>query len=174
MTKIKTILFILLISTLQIAANPPKTKVENNNITLNYIDVKDKAIKFVVSDIHSMILRKNKGFLWPATKIAFFKKGDDLYFDVTAIDNSWSNMFCSGEKPYGFFVIDGRMFIACIKDGSNIDLGDYFSYDDNIERTFHKSDPSLKPIGKNPIWHYQHKGTMATVLDSANMLSLGR
>lgn len=174
MTKIKILFILIIFSTLQVFSNPPKTKIEDKKVTLTYIEVKDDAVKFVAFDVHSMILRKNKGFLWPATKIAFFKKGGQLYFDVTAIDNSWSNMFCTGEKPYGYFVIDGRMFIATTKEGSDIDLGEYFTCDNEIERTFYKPDSTVKPIAKNPVWYYLHKGTMATVLDSVNMISLGR
>lgn len=174
MTRLKFLFLFAVLCSAQIFASTPKVKVDDNKITLAYIEIKDDAIKFVASDVHSMILRKNKGFLWPATKITFSEKNDQLYFDITAIDNSWCNMFCMGETPYGYFVLNGRMFIVTSKDDSNIDLDKYFTCDNDLERTFYKPDSSVKPVSKNPIWYYLHKGSMATVLDSVNMVSLGR
>ena len=175
MTKIKLLIFILaLTGWAKVSAGTPLTKSEDSKVTLSYYVVKDDAIRFVTSDIHHMILRKNKGFLWPATKIVFFKKEGKLHFDVTAIDNSWCNMFCDGEKPYGYFVVGGRVFIAASKGDEPIDFEEYFAHGEDIEKTFHKAKPDAKAASKSPIWYYLHKGKMATVLDSVNMASLGR
>ncbi|EGK02833.1 MULTISPECIES: hypothetical protein [Dysgonomonas] len=174
MIKARLLFILITFCSLQTFATPPRTKIEKDKVTLTYIEVKDEAIEFAASDIHSMILRKNKGFLWPATKIAFSRKNGQLYFDVTAIDNSWCNMFRADENPYGYFVIGGRMFIVTSKGNEPIDLAEYFTCDNDIERTFYKPDATVKPVSKNPVWYYLHKGKMATVLDSINIASLGR
>ncbi|WP_156032791.1 hypothetical protein [Prevotella sp. 10(H)] len=174
MLKSKLLFILIFAGSISILASPPRIKIEKDKVTLSYIEVTDKVVEFVASDVHGMILRKNKGFLWPATKIAFFKKDGQLHFDVTAIDNSWCNMFSNGEKPYGYFVIGGRAFIVASKGEDEIDLSQYFTCDNEIERTFYKPDGNVKPVSKNPVWYYLHKGTMATVLDSVNMASLGR
>jgi len=83
-------------------------------------------------------------------------------------------MFRADENPYGYFVIGGRMFIVTSKGNEPIDLAEYFTCDNDIERTFYKPDATVKPVSKNPVWYYLHKGKMATVLDSINIASLGR
>lgn len=175
MTKIKLLLILVVLGCFKMQASTPPVKMNESKVTLSYIEIKDEAIRFVTSDIHAMILRKNRGFLWPATKIVFFKKEGKLYFDVTAIDNSWYNMFCDDEKPHGYFVVDGRVFIASSKGNEPVDLENYFGFNSEVaDKTFHKADPKAKPVNKNPVWYYFHKGNMATVLDSVNMGSLGR
>ncbi|MDR1882034.1 MAG: hypothetical protein LBR26_04545 [Prevotella sp.] len=171
---IKILLILVTFFSLQAFAASPRTKIGKDKVTLSYIEVKDEAVKFVAFDIHNMILRKSKGFLWPATKIAFFKKGDQLYFDVTAIDNSWRNIFCADESPYGYFIVGGRIFITTSKGDDPIDLEQYFTCDNETERTFYKPDAKTKPENKNPVWRYHHTGSMATVLNSTNIASLGR
>ena len=175
MTKIKLLIILFILGCVKASAGSPPTTTGDSKITLEYIEIKDDAIRFVTSDIHAMILRKNRGFLWPATKIVYFKKQGKLHFDVTAIDNSWCNMFCDGEKPHGYFVVDGRVFIASSKGDEPINFDDYFTFNSEVAgKTFHKATPTAKPVGKNPVWYYLHKGHMATVLDSVNMGSLGR
>lgn len=170
--KIKILFFIsILFVSIQLnSASPTKGK---NKIVLPYLEIKDDVIKFAATDVYQMILRKNRGFLWPATKITLSKTGDKLFFDIVAIDNSWCNMLTRDETPYGFFVIGGRMFVVASKD-RNFDFDSYFIRDNEIEKTFNRPDETENTTVKNPIWQYLHKGTMATVLNSLNIRNLGR
>ena len=122
MLKIKIISILFILNIVHAIALPP-TK---DKITLSFLEVKDPVLEFVASDINNMILRKNKGFLWPVTKITFTKNGDKLFFDVMAIDNSWYNMFKEDETPYGYFVVNRRMFIVSYKNNTSVQLEEYF------------------------------------------------
>lgn len=172
--RIKFLLLLIAFFAIQASGNPKTEPKEEKVVRLSYLEVKDDVIMFAASDVHHMILRKNKGFLWPATKIVLFKQGDKLYFDITAIDNSWNNMFRDDEKTYGYFVIGGRAFIVASKGDTTVEMEQYFTIDNTIEKNFGKADPKSKPTAKSPIWYYFHKGTMATVLNSVNMANLGR
>ncbi|MDU1889186.1 MAG: hypothetical protein E6767_00730 [Dysgonomonas sp.] len=176
MKKVKILLlFLFTFTTLQTFAINQPTDDSKDKVTLSFLILQDEALQFVASDINSMILRKNKGFLWPATKVVFSKDGDRLLFNVMAIDNSWCNMFQEGEKPYGYFVESGRVFIVSVKGDSPVEVEKYFERDPNeLQRTFYKPSAETKPVSKNPVWSYLHKGHMATVLNSVYMESLGR
>lgn len=176
MKKIKVVLLLLILTTFQTFATsfPTDEGKDKEKVTLSFMTLHDKALEFVTSDINNMIMRKNKGFLWPATKIVFMKEGEKLLFKVMAIDNSWCNMFQEGENPYGYIVVNGRVFIVSVKNDSPVEIEKYFERDAELKRTFYKPGPGTKPVSKNPIWSYLHKGDMATVQNSIYMESLGR
>lgn len=171
--KILTVLLILGL-TLPAFSLPPNK--EKDKIVLSYLDLNDPAVGFVAFDVHSMILRKKKGFLWPAVKLTFSKEKNELIFVVTAIDNSWCNMFNDDETPRGYFTLNGRLFIVSTKGETPTEFNEFFTLNAEIgEKTFYKADAKAKPIAKNPIWTYLHRGSeMATVLKSVNIENLGR
>lgn len=172
-TKILAI-FLLLAVSLPVFCTPPEEG--DDKVVLSYLDLNDTTVEFVAFDIHSMILRKKKGYLWPAVKVAFFKDKDELKFVVTAIDNSWSNMFVPDETPRGYFTVNGRLFVVATKGEDFPEFSKIFSLDESVpEKTFYKADNTVKPIAKNPVWTYLHRGEeMATVLDSVHIENLGR
>lgn len=175
MTKIKILtIFLILTLTLPVFSLPPDK--EKDKIVLSYLDLNDPAVGFVAFDVHSMILRKKKGFLWPAVKLSFSKEGEKLIFVVTAIDNSWCNMFNDEEVPRGYFTLNGRLFIVSTKGDVPTEFNEFFTLNDEIgEKTFYKAAPNARPVAKNPVWTYLHRGTeMATVLKSVNIENLGR
>lgn len=175
MTKTKFfIAFFILAFSLPAFCLPPEK--EKEAIVLPYLDLNDPAVGFVAFDVHSMILRKKKGYLWPVVKLTFMKDKNELKFVVTAIDNSWCNMFTEDEVAHGYSTLNGRLYIISTKGEIPAEFNEFFTLDAEVEKkTFYKADKKAKPVAKNPVWTYLHKGTeMATVLNSANMLSLGR
>lgn len=175
MTKIKLIIIFLILGfTLPVFCLPPDR--EKDKIVLSYLDLNDPAVNFVAFDVHSMILRKKKGFLWPAVKLTFSKENNNLIFVVTAIDNSWYNMFNNDEIPRGYFTLNGRLFIVSTKGETPTEFDEFFTLNTEIgEKTFYKADANAKPVAKNPVWTYLYRGTeMATVLKSFNVENLGR
>ena len=177
--KIALIISILCIYSSLTHGNPPENdkEKESNKITLGYLDLKDPAIEFATSDINMMIMRKKKGYLWPATKLMLTKDGDKLLFIVTAIDNSWCNMFCQNETAHGYTIVNGRMFIITTKGDIPEEFHRFFIPDnETATKTFTKADPTVKPIAKNPVWTYLHRGNdnMATVIKSIYTENLGR
>jgi len=173
--KIFTILLVLTL-TLPVFGTPPDKEKNKDKIVLSYLDLNDPAVGFVAFDVHSMILRKKKGFLWPAVKLSFSKEGEKLIFVVTAIDNSWCNMFNDEETPRGYFTLNGRLFIVSTKGEVPPQFDEFFTLNTDIgERTFYKADANAKPVAKKPVWTYLYQGTeMATVLKSVNIENLGR
>lgn len=166
--------FLFLCISLPIFSFPPDK--DKDKIVLKYLDLNDEAIEFVAFDVHSMILRKSKGFLWPAVKLAFSKENDKLIFVVTAIDNSWCNMFVPDETPRGYFTMNGRLFIVTTKGDTPPEFDRFFTLNTEVaEKTFYKADEKAKPVAKNPVWTYLHQGKeMATVLKSVHTENLGR
>lgn len=42
--------------------------------------------------------------------------------DITALDNEWNKMVEPGEKPYGYFIINNRLYVISTNEDSPIDL----------------------------------------------------
>jgi len=175
--QILLILAIVLSIPTEFFCTTPPEKEKENKITLGYLDLKDPAIEFATSDINMMIMRKKKGYLWPATKLMLTKEDGKLLFIVTAIDNSWYNMFCKDETAHGYTVVNGRMFIITTKGDIPEEFHRFFIPDNETRtKTFTKVDPNVKPTAKNPVWTYLHRGNdkMATVIKSVYTENLGR
>lgn len=174
--KLITILIIFCFSS-SIYSNQPEKEKDDEKITLGYLDLKDPAIEFATSDINMMIMRKSKGYLWPATKLMLTKEDGKLLFIVTAIDNSWYNMFCKDETPHGYTVVNGRMFIITTKGEIPEEFHSIFIPDNEAKtKTFSRAETGSKPTAKNPVWTYLHQGNdkMATVIQSVYTQNLGR
>lgn len=173
MIRIFVAIFLVFSISISMLGNPPE---KDNKVVLSYLDLNDTSIEFVAFDIHSMILRKSKGFLWPAVKFSFSKEGEKLIFVATAIDNSWCNMFVPGEMPRGYFTMNGRLFIVATKGDAFEEFDKFFTLDESVDKkTFYKADEKAKPVAKNPVWTYLYRGEeMATVLKSSYTENLGR
>jgi len=179
MIKVRLFIFLLVLGfTLQTFGALPEKEPgkETDKVVLPYYELEDPAIKFAVFDVHNMILRKSKGFLWPAAKITLSKDGDKLIFVIMAIDNSWCNMFKADETPHGYLTINGRLFIVSTKGDIPAEFQKFFIPDPEIkDKTFYKADAKAKPVAKNPVWTYLYQGDkMATVLNSVYTENLGR
>jgi hypothetical protein len=151
---------------------------DTEKITLSYLELNDSSIEFAVHDVNSMILRKNKGYLWPATKITLSKDDDKLIFVITAIDNSWYNMFSNDETTHGYFTVNGRLFIVATKGEIPEEFNNIFEHNPEIkEKSFSKTDSKLKPVSKSPVWTYLYKGgynNTSIVIKSVYTENLGR
>lgn len=174
MKRIIVAIFLIFSASVSVFSTPPEK--ENDKVMLSYLDLNDTSIEFVAFDIHSMILRKSKGFLWPAVKFTFSKEDEKLIFVATAIDNSWCNMFVPDETPHGYFTMNGRLFIVATKGDVFEEFNKFFTLDETVEKkSFYKADEKTKPVAKNPIWTYLYRGEeMATVLKSSYTENLGR
>lgn len=179
MRKIAILTFIL-ISILTIsssASSNTQPSGKDNKITLSRFQLNDSKIRHLTSDISNFIFRKKSGFNWPMTKIIFSKDekyNNNLRLDITAIDNEWNKMIEPGETPYGYFVINNRLFIISTKDSSDIDLSQYFTFMADGERIFSSSE-NKKPQ-KNPKWIYLCDDTsvFARQLQTNNIEILGK
>jgi hypothetical protein len=171
-----TILTILCICFLSEAFAVSQTKDSPDKLVLSCYLLKDEKIGHLTSDISNFIFRRKNGYLWPVTKIIFSKDKGLLKLDITALDNEWNKMHEEGEKTYGYFVMNNRIFIMSTKEGDNCDFTEYFysEPEENSERTFGYSDS--KEVIKNPKWVYiiDPAFTFAKQLQSVNIEVLGR
>jgi len=147
-----------------------------DKLVLSCFLLKDEKIGHLTSDISNFIIRRKNGYLWPVTKILFSKDKDVLKLDITALDNEWNKLHEKGEKTYGYFVMNNRIYIMSTKEGDNFDFSEYFysEPEENSERTFGCSDS--KKVIKNPKWVYEIDAqcTFPKQLQSANIEQLGR
>jgi hypothetical protein len=176
MQKIAIFAIILICSFTEIFASMPPPPDDGTKLVLSRFRLKDDKIGHLTSDISNLIFRKRNGFRWPMTKIIFSKESnsDVLRLDITAIDNEWNKMVEPGEKPYGYFIINNRLFVISTKEDRPVDLTQYFDPIEDGERTF--SSTKSKAIIRNPKWVYQCDDTsmFARQLHVSNIEMLGR
>lgn len=158
------------------AISQPKD--EPNKLVLSCFLLKDAKIGHLTSDISNFIFRRKNGYLWPVTKILFSKDKNKgvLKMDITAIDNEWHKLVEPGEKTYGYFVMNNRIFIMSTKDGDDFDFSEYFysEPEEDSQRTFGCSES--KKVIKNPRWIYEidSDSTFPKQLQATNIEALGR
>lgn len=177
MQKIAILAIILICNFTEIFASTlPQPTDDGNKLVLSRFRLKDDKIGHLTSDISNFIFRRKNGFKWPMTKIIFSKESnsDILKLDITAIDNEWNKIIEPGEKPYGYFIVNNRLFVISTHENCTIDLAQYFEPVADEERTF--SDTKCKTPIKNPKWVYQCDNTsmFARQLKASNIEVLGR
>lgn len=155
----------------------PQPTDDGNKFELSRFILTDDKIRHLTSDISNMIFNRKNGFKWPMTKIIFSKdknNNDILRLDITALDNEWNKIVESGEKPYGYFIINNRLFVISTREDSPVDLTAYFKPIEDSQRTF--SNTKCKIQIKNPKWVYQCDDTsvFARKLQESNIEALGR
>jgi hypothetical protein len=159
------------------ASTLPHPADDGNKFVLSRFRLKNEKIGHLTSDISNLIFSKKNGFRWPVTKIIFSKDNNDsdiLKLDITAIDNEWNKIIEPGEKPCGYFIISNRLFVISTKEGSPVDLAQYFDPVEDGERIF--SNTECSTLIKNPKWIYQCDNTsmFARQLHTSNIEALGR
>ncbi|MFT4224017.1 hypothetical protein [Dysgonomonas sp.] len=178
MRKIAVFAIILICSFIKTSGTiHPQPTDDGNKFELSRFILTDGKIRHLTFDISNMIFNRKSGFKWPMTKIIFSKdkkNNDILRLDITALDNEWNKIIEPGEKPYGYFIINNRLFVISTKEDSPIDLTQYFDPIEDGERTF--SDTKCKIQIKNPKWIYQCDNTsiFARKLQESNLEALGR
>lgn len=178
MRKIAVFAIILICSFIKTYGTTEYRPTDNENkLKLSRFSLTDDKIRHLTFDISNMIFNRKSGFKWPMTKIIFSKDEKNngiLRLDITALDNEWNKMVEPGEKPYGYFIINNRLFVISTKEDSPIDLTQYFKPIEDGERIF--SDTRCKIEIKNPKWIYQCDDTsiFARKLQENNLEALGR
>ena len=146
---------------------------EKIKLPLCYLD--DAKIRYAADDVGALIRRRKKGFNWPMTKMILMQRGEELYFEIIAIDNGWAKLIEPGEKPYCYILVSGRIFIIMTKEGEAApNLEKIFLPMDESEAKIFRNSKS-KPLGANPRWLYLHnREPFPVVKDSRNDAVLGR
>ena len=178
MRKIAVFAIILICSFIKTySTTDPQPTDDVNKFELSRFSLKDAKIRHLAFDISNMIFNRKRGFQWPMTKIVFSKDKNNnniLRLDITALDNEWNKMVEPGEKPYGYFIINNRLYVISTNEDSPIDLTQYFEPIEDGKRIF--SDTRCKTEIKNPKWIYQCDDTsiFARKLQESNLEALGR
>lgn len=128
----------------------------DNKIVLSSLSATNCSIETMANNIEDHIAHTSHGYMWPVTKMVFSKLNDKVIVTVTAIDNSWFQLFGASEKPYGYLVAKGRLYIvSSIGEGDAI-LGDLFKKTGTI-RAFNRPEMTIALFKKSPVWIYELK-----------------
>lgn len=152
MNKTSLIAFLLLLFSLQISAQFGS----NRNVTLPRLGIKSNSLQLVMKDIGSFLAEKPNGLHFPVTKIVFSELEDLLCFEIKGIDNSWTELFKFGEMPYGYTVVQNRLFIIVGHGYNKINLDDIF-YPIDETKTFSRQILPSTGIERNPCWFFEYK-----------------
>lgn len=127
-----------------------------SKVVLPQLALKSKSMEIVLGDIDTFIGNKPNGLQFPVSKIVFSKLEDLLCYHIVAIDNSWTHLFKYGEVPYGFVVVQNRLFMVVGEGYHDMNLNAFFSVTD-YTKTFSKT--VLQPTGikGNPTWFFEYR-----------------
>ena len=149
MVKYKIFLVALIFSTALFGQNSPKQLFQLNS--------KGKAFHLILSDINNFIAGKSNGFIYPVSKVVI--SGNDntnLEFEIKGIDNSWYNLFDLSEIPYGYMIVDSRLFVISCKNMNDALMANLFETT-NVYKNFNMQAISSPVTSRNPKWHFQYK-----------------
>ncbi len=157
----------------QDSAAVEKPKLVDGRMKLSLYHFTNSNLKYAASDINLFIQKRKKGFNWPMTKMILYKENDQFTFEIVAIDNGWANLIEEGEEPYGFAIVEGRIFLIATKsEGEEINMDEYLIQSDQT-RVF-SFDPKQKPLAKNPRWYYLYEKELAYIKKSVNTDVMGK
>jgi len=174
MKKLVILSLLIICGLTQLFAENPENE-PRKKIALSGFYLKDSKIGHLANDISNYIYRRKNGYNWPVTKMIFsHDENKVLKLNIIAIDNEWNKLVENGEKPYGYFIMNNRMFIVITKDECPMDMTQYFDSKEDSERTFFSSES--KKVIKNPSWEYliDPECTFPKQLKSENLAILGK
>lgn len=140
----------------------------DNKIVLSSLSTTNTSIEKVVNGIEDHISSTSHGYLWPVTKMVFSKQEDKTIVTVTAIDNSWFQLFGTGDKPFGYLVAKGRLYIISSSGDESILFTDYFKKT-GIIRAFNRPEVSITLFKESPTWVYELKNGELKEVSKSNL-----
>lgn len=128
----------------------------DNKVVLSSLSATNSSIEKIANGIEDHISATSHGYLWPVSKMVFSKTDGKLAVTVTAIDNSWFQLFGAGEKPYGYLVAKGRLYIVSSVGEDEIDFTQFFKKT-GVIRAFSRPQMTIALYKECPIWKYEVK-----------------
>lgn len=140
----------------------------DNKIVLSSLATTNSSLEKVANGIEDHISAAPHGYLWPVSKMVFSKTDGKLTVTVTAIDNSWFQLFGVGEKPYGYLVAKGRLYIVSANGDDEIDFTQYFKKT-GIIRAFSRPEMTIALFKECPTWTYEIKNCELIARGTSNL-----
>lgn len=154
-----------LFSNLEAQTNP-------NSIQLWKLNSKGKALEMILTDINTFIAGKSNGYTYPLSKVVITGYEDGaIEFEIKSIDNSWSNLFTHDEVPYGYIVLNDRLYIISYQNVSTEFLTDLFEIT-HFYRVFNRASATPSFTSLNPCWYFEYKDSKYIWLGSKDLEAL--
>lgn len=167
MKQLKTLLLLLICGTMALSAtNKTTANNKTNKIVLSSLDIKNSSIQEIALNVDESIGAKK--IEWPMTKILFYEEKGKIVVDIVAIDNTWFKLIDTDDKPYGYFIVNNRLFLVSTKNDL-INLEPYFSKNSENQRTFGIASKTKYSRNANPRWKYQFIPNNVFLLGSMNL-----
>lgn len=128
---------------------------------LPMLGVRDASVEAVLKEVSTYISKKPKGLRFPISKVLFQEVKGGFSYQITGIDNSWSNLFNYGEATYGYAIVNNRLFVIMGLTSEDLDLNDIF-FRDTDSKSFPQRNMPPTGILKNPKWFYEYKDGLST------------
>lgn len=127
-----------------------------NSKELNMITYKGKAFPLILTDINNFIANKSNGYLYPVSKVVVTSTNNSVQFEIKGIDNSWAYLFDIAEIPYGYMIIDARLFVVAYKDTSINFMATLFNMTTQ-SKNFTTQSMFPPSTTKNPSWFFEFR-----------------
>ena len=128
----------------------------SGKISLQRLGLKSQSLDLVMRDIGAFIAEKPSGLQFPVTKIVFSELDDLLCFEIVGVDNSWKELFKFGEVPYGYTIVQNRLYVVARQGYHKIDLEEIFYPIDEV-KSFSKNSFSSPVAERWPVWFFEYK-----------------
>lgn len=122
------------------------------------LECRSNAFNAILSDINSFIAGKSNGFIYPVSKVLIYSFEDNsVEMEIQGIDNSWFGLFNPYEIPYGFMIVDSRLFVVSSMNTDEAFLANIFRTTEH-SKIFNMENQSLPSTARTPKWYYELKG----------------
>lgn len=140
----------------------------DNRIVLSSLTASNSSIEKAANGIEEYISKTSHGYLWPVSKMVFSKQNDKLIVTVTAIDNSWFQLFGVGEKPYGYLIAKGRLYIVSSAGDDDFQFAEHFRKTGTI-RAFSRPQATIALFKESPTWVFELKNGELKEISKSNL-----
>ena len=141
---------------------------ETERITLQRLGVKSVSLDLVMRDISSFMAEKPNGLQFPVTKIVFSQLDDLLCFEIIGVDNSWKELFKFGEMPFGYVVVQNRLFIIVKQGYHKVDIDNLFFPVDET-KSFNKNSLNTLVVERWPVWFFEYRDDEAYLISVSDL-----
>ena len=142
-------------------------------ITLPMLGLKNESLKISLEEVSKCFSSKPNGMKYPVSKVKFLGVKEGFSIEVVGIDNSWRNLFNMGEVPYGYTVVNNRLFIIMGLAREEIDLNNLFFVAEG-KRVFNKMHLPSEGVETYPKWYFEHTDGQTTKIREENIEILDR
>lgn len=143
---------------------------QNSQKELNLLTYKGKAFQLILADINNFIANKSNGYLYPVSKVVVTGNSfnNSVEFEIRGIDNSWSYLFDMDEIPYGYIILDNRLFVVAYKNTASSVMANLFEVGTQ-SKNFTTQAMFPPSTTRNPSWFFEYKDNKYIWLRGENL-----